>query len=52
MNRKLKRNKYTLKVAKWIVESILKLDDENLLNYYLIIKEELEKRGVIYDRSC
>lgn len=51
MNRKQRRNKKGNIVAKWIVESILKLDDENLLNFYLLIKNELEERGVLCVRS-
>lgn len=41
--KKVKANK----VATWIVNSILKLDDKNLLNFYQLISDELLKRGVI-----
>lgn len=41
--KKVKANK----VVTWIVNSILKLDDKNLLNFYQLIYDELLKRGVI-----
>lgn len=32
-------------VAKWIVNTILKLDTKNLLEFYNLIRNELIKRG-------
>lgn len=52
MNREQRRNKKVNKVAKWIVDSILKLNDENLLEFYKLIEKELEKRGIVDVRSC
>lgn len=34
------------KVANWIIESILKMSDDSLKQFYLLIEEELKKRGV------
>lgn len=48
MNRKQKRNKKANKIAKWIVDSILKLDDENLIAFYEMIDSELKKRSLDY----
>lgn len=34
------------KVANWIINSILKLPDADLKQLYLLLEEELKKRGV------
>lgn len=34
------------RVATWIVKSILKLPDEDLKQFYLLIEKELKERGV------
>lgn len=34
------------KVANWIINSILKLPDEDLKQLYLLLENELKKRGV------
>ena len=46
------KSKLANKTANWIVKSILKLSDENLIEFYKLIEKELEKRGIVYVRSC
>ena len=45
LNRSQKRNKKANQVAKWIVDTILKLPSEDLKQFYLLIEKELKKRG-------
>ena len=52
MNRKIRRNKKANKIANWIVNTILKLDNFYLINFYILIQEELKKRGIEDVRSC
>lgn len=41
------------KIANWFVENILKLKDQELLDFYNLIYDELVKRGVLKDvRGC
>lgn len=34
-------------IAKWIVETILKLDSDHLIEFRNLITDELKKRGVV-----
>lgn len=52
MNRKQRRNRKAYKVANWIINSILKLEDFDLIDFYILIEEELKKRGYEDVRSC
>lgn len=47
LNREQRRNKKASAVAKWIVDTILKLDNDHLIEFYNLITNELVKRGVI-----
>lgn len=47
MNREQRRNKKANKLAQWIVKSILKLPDDELIQFFNLINNELHKRGVI-----
>lgn len=41
------------KIANWFVENVLKLKDDELLDFYNLLYDELVKRGVIKDvRGC
>lgn len=46
MNREQRRSKKASRVAQWIVDTILKLDNEHLIEFYNLISDELRKRGV------
>lgn len=51
MNLKQK-NKLANKTAIAIINLILKLNDEALINLFIIISNELKKRGIEDVRSC
>ena len=51
MNLKQK-HKLSNKMANWIINSILKLKDEDLLKLFELISNELKKRGIEDVRSC
>lgn len=46
------KNKLANKTANWIINSILRLKDEDLILFYDLISKELKKRGIEDVRSC
>lgn len=52
MNREIRRNKKANKTANWIINSILKLNDDDLILFFDLISKELKKRGIEDVRSC
>lgn len=51
MNLKQK-HKLANKTANWIINSILKMKDEDLILFFDLISKELKKRGIEDVRSC
>ena len=51
MNLKQK-HKLANKTANWIINSILKMRDEDLIQFFELLSEELKKRGIEDVRSC
>ena len=51
MNLKQK-HKLANKISNWIINSILKLKDEDLIKLFELISNELKKRGLEDVRSC
>lgn len=51
MNLKQKQ-KLACKTANWIINSILKMRDEDLIQFFNLLSEELKKRGIEDVRSC
>lgn len=51
MNLKQK-HKLANKTANWIINCILKLKDEDLINLFELLSNELKKRGIEDVRSC
>ena len=47
MKRLNDNKKITEKIVKYVIDTIFHLQDRDLLELYLKIQEELEKRGVI-----
>lgn len=51
MNLKQK-HKLANKTANWIISSILRMQDKDLIKFFDLLSEELKKRGIEDVRSC
>ena len=46
------KHKLANKTANWIINSILKMKDEDLIKFFDLLSNELKKRGIEDVRSC
>lgn len=46
------KTKLANKTANWIISSILRMQDKDLIMFFELLSEELKKRGIEDVRSC